>query len=317
MSTPSRLEQLFSTSSLEEFLSTFWPGTPAVVHGPLERLGALSSHPELSDVGRVLEVFKEPVMVLLPDERDEHSAIKVDAQAALAHYQAGLALCCESVDRFIPLVSEWLSTIRLELGLPAATFARALVYAGRVGAGNSPHYDANANIVVQLRGTKRWTLAPNTHVVDPTDRWAMTMGFLPPELTGSDASMPRQMPAGAKVIDLLPGSVLFVPRGYWHATEVASEDTLSLNFTFSQPSWAEVVTAALLNRLHRTPVFRRLADGLESPLPTRQRAAEEQLARMLELFQKEVQGMGGDDVLAELFPERTLEPAKDLPKDSR
>jgi 50S ribosomal protein L16 3-hydroxylase len=289
--------------SLEDFLARFWPDKSTVVHGPIERFGSLSSTPSLSELRRLAEVFKDPVMVILPDERDESSAEKVEGQVALTHYQDGLALCFESVDKFIPEVQQWLQGIRQELGLPSATFARALVYAAKPGAGNKPHYDANANIVVQLCGTKRWTIAPNRHITHPIDRWTMTSEYLPPELRESDGAMPRQMPEGAQVIDLKPGSVMFLPRGYWHTTEVSSEDTLALNFTYSQPTWAEVVTAALLNRLHRDANFRALADGLESTDPSRADAAKDQLAQMLELFKTEVRSLEAEDLLAELLGE--------------
>ena len=286
--------------SREDFLGRFWPGTATSVQGPLERLGALASLPELADVYGVVEAFKDPVMVILPDERDESSTLKVDGGAALGLYGQGMALCFSSVDKFIPEVDRWLQALRRELGLPSATYARALVYAAKPGAGNFPHYDANANFVVQLQGTKRWTLAPNTHVVNPTDRWTMTSPHLPAEVN-PEVEMPRRMPADALSIDLVPGSVLFVPRGYWHATEVGSEDTLALNFTYSQPTWAEVVTAVMLNRLHREPEFRRLADGLESKDSTRQAAARAELSRMVDRFKGEAACVDGEAVFAELM----------------
>ena len=73
------------------------------------------------------------------------------------------------------------------------------------------------------------------------------------------------MPAAAETVVLSPGSVLFVPRGYWHATE-SDEETLALNFTFGQPSWADVVLAALRTKLLADPQWRELAQGTEAPL---------------------------------------------------
>lgn len=293
------LAQLFDVPSTEAFLTPHWPGNPRVVHGPLERFAELSALPELAGVEQIAAAFHDPVMVILPDERDESSAIKTDARTALAHYQEGLALCFEAVDRFIPTVDRWLQSIRQELGLPAATFSRSLIYAGKTGAGNFPHYDANANFVVQLQGTKRWTIAKNTHVVNPVDRWAMTSPYLPAELQG-DNEIPRRMPADATTVDLTPGSALFVPRGYWHATEIGSPETLAINFTYSQPSWAEVLGAIVLRRLHREPEFRALADGLESPSPARAIAAHQQLAAMLEQFQREVAALDVRAIISEL-----------------
>ncbi len=127
------------------------------------------------------------------------------------------------------------------------------------GAGNSPHFDANANFVVQLRGTKRWWVAPNQSVINPTDRYALNQDAPSDELAGYlDAPFPHAMPDDAEQIDLQPGSVLFVPRGTWHATE-SNQDTLALNFTFGQPTWADVALDALRTRLLQSSEWRALA----------------------------------------------------------
>jgi hypothetical protein len=172
-----------------------------------------------------------------------------------------MALILNGVERFLPPVEAWLTALRTELGLPPGCEPRSIIYVTPRGAGNSPHFDANANFVVQIRGTKRWRLAPNTHVPDPTDRWAMNEGPLPAELQGYALTpLPTGMPADAEQIDLKPGSVLFVPRGYWHSTE-ADEDTLALNFTFGQPTWADVVLGALREKLLKDRTWRKLATG--------------------------------------------------------
>ncbi|MCP3137372.1 JmjC domain-containing protein [Pyxidicoccus xibeiensis] len=282
------LEQLFPSHSASDFLAEYWPRRHLACHGPLERLGALAQLPELQDLERLLHAYRGPVMVALPDRRDEHSVIRVDAESAGALYRSGMALILDSAERFLPLLEQWLFTLALELGLARNAVARTIVYASPPGGGNSPHFDANANIVVQLRGTKRWTLAPNTQVPFPTDRWAMNMGPPSPELAGYlEQELPQQMPEGAEVIALEPGSVLFVPRGYWHSTD-ASEDTLALNFTYSQPTWADVVTAALRQQLLKDVQWRELADGIGSPDPERSAACSARLSELLHQVQAHV-----------------------------
>jgi 50S ribosomal protein L16 3-hydroxylase len=286
---PPLLEQLFAPHAAADFLTQHWPARPLVSHGQLSRLGELAQLPALQSLEALLHAYRSPVMVALPDRRDEHSVIRVEAQAALALYQSGMALILDSAERHLPLLEQWLHTLALELGLARNAVARTILYASPPGGGNSPHFDANANIVVQLRGTKRWTLAPNLHVPCPTDRWAMNMGPPSPELAGYlEAPLPEQLPEeGAEVVALEPGSVLFVPRGYWHATE-ASEDTLALNFTYSQPTWADVVCAALRQQLHRDVQWRELADGIGSPDPARAAACAARLSELLHQLQGQV-----------------------------
>lgn len=278
-SAPSLLEQLFPPHRAADFLTQYWPQRHLVSHGPLARLGELAELPGLEEL---LRAYRSPVMVALPERRDEHSVIRVEAEAALALYRSGMALILDSAERHLPLLEQWLHTLALELGLARNAVARTIFYASPAGGGNSPHFDANANVVVQLRGTKRWTLAPNPQVPSPTDRWAMNMGPPSPELAGYlEQPLPERMPEeGAEVIRLEPGSVLFVPRGYWHGTE-ASEDTLALNFTYSQPTWADVVCAALRQQLHRDVAWRELADGIGSPDPERSAACAARLSGLL------------------------------------
>ncbi|NTX53281.1 JmjC domain-containing protein [Myxococcus sp. CA039A] len=282
------LEQLFAPHSGREFLAEYWPTRHLVCHGPLERLGELAALPELHDLEQLLHTYRNPVMVALPDRRDEHSVIRVEAQTAAALYRSGMALILDSAERYLPLVEQWLHMVAFELGLARNAVARAIFYASPSGGGNSPHFDANANIVVQVRGTKRWTLAPNTQLPLPTDRWAMNMGPPSPELASYlEQELPEQMPEGAEVITLEPGSVLFVPRGYWHSTE-ASQDTLALNFTYSQPTWADVVSAALRQQLLKDVRWRALADGIGSPDPERSGACHTRLSELLHELQAHV-----------------------------
>jgi 50S ribosomal protein L16 3-hydroxylase len=282
------LERLFPGQTTDSFLVKHWPDQHLVSHGPLERLGALGELPELAHLETLLSSFRDKVRIALPDKRDEHSSLQVDALTAAALHRSGMALILNGVDRFLPLVADWLTELRLELGLPLECEPRSIVYATPAGAGNSPHFDANANFVVQLRGTKRWHLAPNHHVPHPTDRWAMNETGLSAELAGYvDAPLPTQMPTDTEVIDLEPGSVLFVPRGYWHATE-ADEETLAINFTFGQPTWADLVLVALRKRLLRDGEWRVLAND-----PSR-------VAEMLARLQSEVERLELPEVLEAL-----------------
>jgi 50S ribosomal protein L16 3-hydroxylase len=294
------LEQLFPSHPAAAFLADHWPHRPLVCHGPLERLGALAALPELQGLEPLLRAYRSPVTVALPDRRDEHSTIRVEPEAAHALYRSGMALILDHAERHLPLLERWLHLLALELGLARNALARTILYASPPGGGNSPHFDANANVVVQLQGTKRWTLAPNTHVPLPTDRWAMNMGPPSPELAGYlEGPLPEAMPEeGAEVVTLSPGSVLFVPRGVWHSTE-ASEDTLALNFTYSQPTWADVVSAALRQQLHRDVQWRELADGIGSPDPERRAACLARLSELLHQLPEQVFELEAGRILEE------------------
>ncbi len=278
------LERMFG---VDDFLERCWPGQHAIAHGQLDRLGPLGALPELHDLRLLLTTYDDQIRVALADKRDEHSSLQVAAEEAAALHAEGMALILNGVERFLPPVQFWLDALRTELGLPQKCDPRSIVYVSPEGSGNSPHFDANANFVVQIRGTKRWRIAPNQSVINPTDRWAMNQDELSEELEGYvDAPLPTQMPDDALTFELKPGSVLFVPRGTWHETE-SDEDTLALNFTFGQPTWADVVLTALRTRLLKDETWRALfrADDREA-----------QLARMLERLKSEVAALETEEV---------------------
>lgn len=295
----SRLARLFEA---DDFLERSWPGRHRVFHGPLERLGSLAELPPLEEL---LELYPDPIRVALPDKRDEHSSVKVDAQRAQLLHGEGLALILDQVERVLPPVRIWLDALRVELGLPLRCDPRSIVYASPAGAGNSAHFDANANFVVQLKGMKRWRIAPNTHVPNPTDRWAMNEAELSEELAGYvTGPLPTKLPADAETFELKPGSVLFVPRGYWHQTE-AFEDTLALNFTFGQPTWADLALTTLRARLLEDPAWRELATGLVSLDPARAAVCEAKLVEMLARLPTEVTRLTTDEVVEAMDAQTT------------
>src|SRR5262249_44342922 len=57
-------------------------------------------------------------------------------------------------------------------------------------------------------------------------------------------SLSTQMPADAWVIQMEPGSVLFLPRGYWHET-VALEPCISLSFVLKTATWGDVALSVM------------------------------------------------------------------------
>lgn len=294
------LERLFPSLSRDAFLSNHWPGELLWEHGPLERLGLLTELPALGDLALLLGEYRDRVRVALPDKRDEHSFLKVDALTAAALHRNGMALILNKVERFFPIVEQWLLGLRVELGLPQQCEPRSIIYVTPVGAGNSPHFDANANFVVQLRGTKRWHLAPNRSVRHPTDRFAINQQAPSAELAGYlEGPLPTGLPDDAQSVELSPGSVLFVPRGSWHATE-ADEDTLALNFTFAQPTWADVALTALRTQLLQDAGWRALAVGLCSPDAKRAEAGRSELLERLSMLREEVERLDATRIVQAL-----------------
>jgi 50S ribosomal protein L16 3-hydroxylase len=232
---------------------------PFAVHG----VDVPFAIPMLASLDALLGTWPDHVQVHLPDVADESSSVTATPRDARAMFANGMGLLFDDIQTYTPELVPWLAAIRRDLGLSTLTHQRCLVYATPAGKGTAPHFDQNINVVLQLHGTKTWSLARNAHVVHPMTRH--TIGQRVDAELGSYAQlpMPSELPAERTEIVLEPGSVLCVPRGVWHATH-ATTDSLQLNFTFSPPTWIDVFTAALRSKLALSTRWRETATPVSS-----------------------------------------------------
>ena len=260
----SGLSALIHPHTIEEFFSSYELNEPFVVHGNSENMKVISELPFLESLEKLLTSWPALIQAHLPDVRDESSSIDTTPKDAQKLFDNGMGLLFNEAQTISPLLVEWLEEIKKNLGLPTMTYARCLIYATPDGKGTAPHFDQNINFVYQVHGTKVWHMASNTDVENPLTRH--TMGTMPdPEMMGYlEAPLPTKMPANVETYELRPGSILFVPRGYWHSTE-AEGDALALNFTFTAPTWLDLFTAALRSRLAMSPDWRETANGVTDP----------------------------------------------------
>jgi len=227
-----------------------------VVHGV--DVGMFSDVPFLASLPALLGSWPDVVHVHLPDVADEASSVTASPRDAQRMFASGMGLLFDEAQRYAPQLVPWLDAIRGDLGLSALTQQRCLVYATPAGKGTAAHFDHNVNFVLQLSGTKAWKLASNTHVERPMTRHTMRQSVDPELQTYAHLPMPEAMPAELVEVVLEAGSFLVVPRGTWHSTH-ATTDAVSLNFTFTPPTWIDLFTAALRSRLAMSSDWRETA----------------------------------------------------------
>lgn len=285
--------------TLTEFLTLYSKGEPFVIDHTDLPIDALRNLPFLNSLDNLLKSWPHTIQAHLLDARDEISSIDTTTKDAQKLFDNGMGLLFNDAHTISPLLSEWVDKIKLELGLSMMTYGRCLIYATPDGKGTAPHFDQNINFVLQIRGTKIWTMAKNEFVENPLTRH--TIGQMPdPELMSYlHEPMPEEMPKTARSYELKAGSLLFVPRGYWHATE-AEGDALALNFTFTAPTWLDLFTAALRGRLAQSPEWRATADGVNSP--ERRKEAEAQFNHLLQDLVKDLPYWNAHDILEATDP---------------
>ena len=258
------LISLIYPCSKSEFFDHYTDNTPLVVHHLGARIRELTELPFLASLDTLLASWPHKVDAYLPGIADEANSMAITTDEALTHFTNGAGLLFNDINRISTVLEQWLESLKYALGLSSLTYARNLVYAMPAGKGTAPHFDQNINFVLQVHGTKKWWVAPNHHVVHPMSRHTIGLPMDPELGTYTERAMPEQFPEHAAAFVLQPGSLLFVPRGAWHKTE-ALTDALSLNFTFSAPTWIDLFTAALRARLAQSSAWRETANFVTDP----------------------------------------------------
>ena len=252
------LAALIHPHAVAELVGSLRRDEPFAVHGVRDSIAELLAIPFLASLEALLGAWPDQIQVHLPDIADEASSITASPHDARKLFASGMGLLFNEVHLYAPQLVPWLDAIRADLGLSRLTQQRCLVYATPAGKGTAPHFDQNVNFVLQVHGTKTWWLAPNTNVARPMTRHTMGLPVDVELQSYATLPMPDELPADRTEVVLEPGSCLFVPRGTWHSTH-ATTDALSLNFTFSPPTWIDVFTAALRGRLALSSDWRETA----------------------------------------------------------
>ena len=266
MSQNGYLSVLFPSLKPAGFLNGYWPTRPVHYHGNPGRLGGLV---ELGDLGALVALATRSRLQMKAMLQGEsgHSEVTIQPADILSLYSVGATIACADVHRWRPEVACWVDGLREELGVPDP-LGGCNLYLTPPGHGVPMHFDDHEVIVVQLSGRKLWKIAPNTVVSHPLHNAGRTLeGEVRRYAAGPP---PACMPPGRRVA-MRPGSVLFLPRGYWHETD-ARERSVSLTFGFKTPCWLDVLQRHLNAALTLHPDWREAAWGVWNDAEHREQA---------------------------------------------
>lgn len=227
--------------------------------GRLERIADILAIRELTDLRALAEAYRDPIVVWAPG-RDRSVRRAREAREALALHRKGWLFYAIGVDKFIPALRPHLAMLERELGLSPGA-GRCSIFAAKRGSGAKPHFDFGYGFNLQLVGRKRWTIAENESVAEPTIGYSI--GDEPSKELASYAGdrLPEKMPAPKRSFVLGPGDLMFTPRGSWHTTKCL-DDSISIDFDFCPKNVADVVLGELRARLYERERWRRTAFDL-------------------------------------------------------
>ncbi len=247
----------------------------------------------LSSLDSLLSNWKEEVDVHLLDLKDEASTKKVKASSAKEYFSKGMGLLFNDANLRGGCYQSLLDGLSADLGVSNATLSRNLIYATPKGGGTATHFDQNINLIIQVHGEKSWWIEENQSIKNPLTRH--TLG------TEADSELASYMEAPFSdsinyqhEYRLTPGSILFVPRGYWHKTHAHSE-ALALNFTFSVPSWADILSMGLRARIIQSELWRESVIGLNNQESANRKVQDFQM--LIDSLKEDIQNWKAEDIL--------------------
>lgn len=227
------------------FLADYWPYRHA--HLYTRHAPGLDELVRGVELPAVLRVHRDLRSQLAPAPGCLHHADVTPEQVPLL-LAAGLPIECVKINRTIPIVGHWLAALADELGVTLDRCHANLHITPR-GHGLEKHFDNHDVFVVGLSGTKTFVVAPNEDVAYPSRSGGPAQRLRGELSRYVDDEFDPEMPAGAMTYEVVAGSALYIPRGYWHRTIGATDVCWSMSLGVLRPSWLDVVTRELHKRL--------------------------------------------------------------------
>ncbi|GHD81405.1 JmjC domain-containing protein [Streptomyces goshikiensis] len=138
----------------------------------------------------------------------------VDPASIAQHLDSGATVILAGLQLLDRSVAELGQRLSADVG--RRTEAHAFLTPPHIG-GLARHFDGEDNFLLQLEGTKHWVLSPPL-----SDRLPVSGGHPPAGHPADERDV--------VTVDLRPGDLLYIPRGWLHAS--STMDTASLHVTF-------------------------------------------------------------------------------------
>lgn len=232
----------FAANLPGDFLHAYWERQ--VFSGRTAPLDAWTLEPASAFLAR----YGEPVRVFVPGTMQERRSVEpAQALEMLAH---GATLYLVNYHLYDARCQAVLETFNRLIG-PAR--GRVSVFLSNGRSYMPFHWDKLNNFTFQLAGRKTWLLAPNHLVPLPLENFAAGRG------QGRDRLRPDRRQVSRIVMD--PGSLIYVPRGHWHATRTQIE-SISLSINFEPDVLVDSILERLRSELITSVAFRQNLQGL-------------------------------------------------------
>jgi len=241
------LDWLIRPISKEEFFQSYWERKPLVVkRGERAYFSSLLSFQEVDRVIATLDRRYPDICLKNANDPSLTQADYTSPGGALdvaklyQLFEQGSTITLAFLDTVIPALTLFCRSLENEFSCPLQTNAYMTPPAAQ---GAKPHYDTHDVFVLQIAGSKQWTLF-GTPVESPLPGQAFDERL-------------HQIGTPTLAFELEPGDLAYIPRGVAH--EARSTDTLSLHITTGilRYTWADLLLEFIANASLDNVAFRK------------------------------------------------------------
>jgi ribosomal protein L16 Arg81 hydroxylase len=249
------LEWLISPVSKSEFFENYWEQRTLVIkRNQSHYLASLLSFDEVDRVITTLDrrypdiTLKNAARPISADEYSGSGGV-LDVSKLYQLFEQGSTITLAYLDTVIPSLTLFCRALEKEFSSPFQTN----VYLTPAGAqGAQPHYDTHDVFVLQVAGSKTWTIFGT-----PVELPLSGQNFDP---------LIHKLGAPTLEFELDPGDVAYIPRGIAHEARSSSSVSLHITAGILRYTWADLMLELISAASLSDPVFRKsLPPGFARP----------------------------------------------------
>jgi ribosomal protein L16 Arg81 hydroxylase len=247
------LDDLLAPIAVSDFLARHWERAPLLIQpGRPERFADLLN---LTDIEALLgsQTFRRPDLRIVHSERkvargEYMFGDLVDPARLFELFRGGATIIFERLDQRWPPLRRLCRATEQALGHGAQcnvylTGGRSHGREGESAQGLRRHYDTHDVFVLQLAGTKHWSLFD-------------TAVELPVKAQEPVPERFAQMPV-RQTFTLRPGDLLYLPRGLVHEAHATEETSLHITLGIKATTWGDLLAEAVRLATLGDPALRR------------------------------------------------------------
>ncbi len=262
------LDDLVRPIGVERFVTEHWlPEVPFLSAPNPELVARLRTFEALSSPEALCSRLTKDVVLFGPNQFRG----KCGPSEALGRLRDGFTLYVLALEQQVPELRRLATATADALGM-ANMAVNIEAFVARAGSVSSGHFDHDINFQILLEGSKRWHVAENRHVRNPMQPYHParqpdgTYIAALDEAYARDLDVPTQMPAPDRVFEPAAGTVIFIPRAWWHEVESIT-DCFAINIGVKGPTWANGFSAALGDLLSGEELAREYCYGALAHAP--------------------------------------------------